>query len=93
MPNAIKESLIFNVDPNELRDFIQYQEKNSFEFDEIELSNELSKISLLAGMVTNDKMTVKQLDSFFEQKRKLFEPLVTDYIKKINEHGDSLTKS
>ena len=92
LPNAIKESLIFNVDPNELRDFIQYQEKNSFEFDEIELSNELSKISLLAGMVTNDKMTVKQLDSFFEQKRKLFEPLVTDYIKKINEHGDSLTK-
>jgi hypothetical protein len=92
LPDAIKESLIFNVDPDELRDFIQYQEKNSFEFDEVELSNELSKISLLAGMVTNDKMTVNQLDSFFEQKRELFEPLVTDYIKKINEHGDSLTK-
>ena len=60
--------------------------------DEIELRNELSKISLLSGMVSNDKMSINQLNSFFEQKRKSFEPLVTNYIKKINEHSDSLTK-
>ncbi len=92
LPNAIRESLGIKVNPYELRNFIEYQEKNSFEFDEVELRNELSKISLLAGMITNDKMTVNQLNSFFEQKRKSFEPLMTNYIKKINEYGDSLTK-
>ena len=92
LPETIREFLRVKVDPNELSDFIQYQEKNSFEFDEIELRNELSKISLLSGMVSNDKMSINQLNSFFEQKRKSFEPLVTNYIKKINEHSDSLTK-
>lgn len=92
LSETIKQLLTLDVDPNELRDFLQYQEQISFEFDEIEFGNELSKISFLAGMVTNDKMTVNQLDSFFEQKRELFEPLVIDYIKKINEHNEKIKK-
>ena len=92
LPGAIEELLALDVDPNEIRNFLQSEEQNSFQFDEIALGNELSKISFLAGMVTNDKITVNQLDSFFEQKRELFEPLIENYIKKINEHSDSLIK-
>jgi hypothetical protein len=89
LPDAIKKSLTVNVDLNEFRDFVQHQEKNSFMFDTIGLGNELLKISHLSGMISNDKMDVQELNSFFEENRKLYGPVITDYIKKINEHLNS----
>ena len=53
------------------------------------MANQILKISHLAGTVPDDKMTINRLNSFFEQKRKSFEPLVTEYIKKISEYEDS----
>jgi len=89
LPNAINESLKIKVDPYELRNFVLHQEKNSFEFDVVDMANQILKISHLAGIVPDDKMTINRLNSFFEQKRKPFEPLVTEYIKKISEYEDS----
>jgi hypothetical protein len=89
LSDAIKKSLISTFDPNELNEFVKFQEKNSFMFDTIGLHNELLKITHLSGMVSNDKMKINELDSFFEENRKTYEPVITEYVKKINHYLNS----
>jgi hypothetical protein len=52
-------------------------------FDTIGLHNELLKITHLTGMISNDKMKISELDSFFEENRKTYEPVITEYVKKL----------
>ena len=79
----IKNSLKIQVDPFELFQFIKFQENNSIPFDEIELNNSILDNFHSSGLVPDSKISIKNLNSFFENRRKSFEPLINEYIKKI----------
>jgi len=84
----IKNSLKIQVDPFELFQFIKFQENNSIPFDEIELNNSILDNFHSSGLVPDSKISIKNLNSFFENRRKSFEPLINEYIKKIFNQND-----
>ena len=83
--STINNSLKIKVNASELNKFIIHQEKNSFVFDEIELNNAIIENFHTGGLVPDSEMSINNLNLFLESRRKSFEPLITEYINKINE--------
>ena len=92
LPNAVKNSLKTIVNSSDLSKYIINLEKNSFEFDEVGLHNEILDNFHSAGLVPDINISMKKLNSFLEKKRTEFKQLANEYNKKINEYKNIKNK-
>jgi hypothetical protein len=83
--STIINSLKIKVNLSELNNFVIHQEKNSFNFDEVELNNAIMENFHHNGLVPDSEISINELNSFFESRRSSFEPVITEYINRIHE--------
>jgi len=87
LPNAIRLSLEKKVDPSELNDYINFIEKNSFEFPNERYSFEIShRFNYNVGYLKQEEIQVNKMESFLNEFSSIFQKLAEEYIKKMNEH-------
>lgn len=83
--STINNSLKVKVNVSELNNFVVHQEKNSFAFDEIELNNAIIENFHHGGLIPDSEISINKLNTFFESRRKSFQPIIAEYLKKIHE--------
>ena len=85
LPNAIKESLKKEVKLSDVNEFINLLDRNSFPFNNTELSIKINDEFFYEGYLFDTKINSKKVEKFLEKNRKDFEILEIEYIKKIRE--------
>jgi hypothetical protein len=86
IPQAIKESLEKEVKLEDLSDFINYIQENSFEFPHQRYSLEVAKkLNYVSGFLKEGKLDQETINKFLNEYGQIFEMLSIEYIKKIHE--------
>ena len=83
LPNIIRQSLEQKVDLIELNKFIESVIKNSFEFNEVKLQNIIYEKFHHGGLSIRRNITKKELQSFLEEQKVIFDNLGLEFIKKM----------
>ena len=86
LPNAIRESLKKEVKLSDVNDFINLLDRNSFPFDIFGFNSKVLERFHTGGFMISNEISMKSLDSFFEEDREIYEMLAEEHIKKINQH-------
>jgi len=86
LPNAIRESLKKEVKLSDVNDFINLLDRNSFPFDIFGFYSRVLERFHVGGFMVSNEISMKSLDSFFEEDREIYEMLAEEHIKKINQH-------
>lgn len=92
IPNAIHSSLKKKVNLSELNQFVNYIMKNSVIFDELGINRAIAERFYLGGFLGVD-IPIDKMKSFLEEYCSAFEPLVTEYVKKINQFKSNKSSS
>jgi hypothetical protein len=87
LPMKIRSMLNMKVDNLDLVQFVNLIENNTFSFDLFDHYNEITKHFHHSGFITNDDLTIKEIDSFIESNKEIFEFLASEYLKKINQYN------
>ena len=86
LPNAIRESLKKEVKLSDVNDFINLLDRNSFPFDIFGFYSKVLERFHVGGFMISNEISMKSLDSFFEEDREIYEILAAEHIKKINQY-------
>ena len=86
LPNAIRESLKKEVKLSDVNDFINLLDRNSFPFDIFGFYSKMLERFHVGGFMISNEISMKSLDSFFEEDREIYEILAAEHIKKINQY-------
>ena len=84
LPQTIRVSLQKKVDPSELGKFIYFIDQNSFEFDMLDSLIEVDEF-YNKGLLSNNALTIQNIESCLEKRKPVFDMWALEYIKKINE--------
>jgi len=86
LPEAIKTSLKNRVKLSDLNKYVDYIEKNSVIFEQVDFTTELSnRFSYGAGFLNEENIPPKELKLFLDEFDEMFDRLTSEYLKKINE--------
>jgi len=89
LPNVIRSSLEKKVDPSELNDYIDFIEKNSFEFPNERYSFEISnRFNYNVGYLKQVEIQVDKMESFLNEFSPIFQKVAEEYINKMNEYKE-----
>lgn len=83
LPQAIRSSLLKEVDIKELNKFINFIEKVSFQVDLADLDASVANEFYYGGFLVDVKILEEKIISFLEKYRSVFEQLASEHIKKI----------
>ena len=92
LPEAINESLKKEVSISDINDFINLLERNSFPFNNTELSIKINNEFFYDGYLFDTKINKKNVEEFLKNNKNYFEILKTEYVKKINEINEGANK-
>jgi hypothetical protein len=84
LPQTIRLALEKKINTDDLNKFLDYMEKNSFDFDENELTNKGLEKFEHNGFAKNKKISVKDLESFLNENEKILKKISIEYLKKID---------
>jgi hypothetical protein len=84
LPDAIKSSLQLNVSLEEMIDYVNLVEKNSFEFHWRPISNEFAFKFGFKGPVMTTELPHKKIEEFLNKYSHEFELLTNEHLKKLN---------
>ena len=87
LPNAIRESLKKEVKLSDVNDFINLLDRNSFPFNNTELSIKINDEFFYDGYLFDTEIDNKKAEEFLRKNHKYFEVLAMEYMKKIG-NGD-----
>ena len=87
LPNAIRESLKKEVKLSDVNDFINQLDRNSFPFNNTELSIKINDEFFYDGYLFDTEIDNKKAKEFLRKNHEYFEVLATEYMKKIG-NGD-----
>ena len=87
LPNAIRESLKKEVKLSDVNDFINLLDRNSFPFNNTELSIKINDEFFYDGYLFDTEIDNKKAKEFLRKNHEYFEVLATEYMKKIG-NGD-----
>ncbi len=85
LPTAIRESLKKEVKLSDVNELINLLDRNSFEFNNTELSIKINNEFFYDGYLFDTKINKKNAEEFLKNNKNYFEILKTEYVKKINE--------
>ena len=71
------------VNQNDLKKLYKFYKLNTFDFDSTNLDNKILNRFHNEGYLPKDNISVKELDVFLADNRKIFEKLTEEHIKKI----------
>ncbi len=83
LPNAIRNSLQKQVDLNDLAQYIDIIENNSFEIDLTKITTDFAYRFKLKGPHMDANLPKNEIQSFLDQNSDIFEKLADEHIKKI----------
>ena len=83
LPNAIRESLKKEVKLSDVNDFINLLDRNSFPFNNTELSIKINDEFFYDGYLFDTEIDNKKAKEFLRKNHEYFEVLATEYMKKI----------
>ncbi len=85
LPNSISNTIKKKVNVSELNNFVNKLITNTFFFDEFKVYSEIfSKIH--SGFMIGDDISMIDLNHYFEENEDLFEQLVGEHLKKMENH-------
>ena len=87
LPNAIRESLKKEVKLSDVNDFINLLDRNSFPFNNTELSIKINDEFFYDGYLFDTEIDNKKAEEFLRKNHEYFEVLAMEYMKKIG-NGD-----
>ena len=87
LPNAIRESLKKEVKLSDVNDFINLLDRNSFPFNNTELSIKINDEFFYDGYLFDTEIDNKKAEEFLRKNHEYFEVLSMEYMKKIG-NGD-----
>ena len=87
LPNAIRESLKKEVKLSDVNDFINLLDRNSFPFNNTELSIKINDEFFYDGYLFDTEIDNKKAEEFLKKNHEYFEVLAMEYMKKIG-NGD-----
>lgn len=88
LPHAISMSLKKKVDMADLSDYVNFVEKNSFEFDWNTFNLDFANQFYYAGFLKEVDVPVEKMKSFLEAHKSALEKLASEYIKKIKQYKE-----
>jgi hypothetical protein len=88
LPHAIRQSLQKNVDPSDLEKFIKIYEKNSFEFDLLDLQIDYTDYFYYGGFLVDVDIPIIKMKSFLQEHKEILEKFAMEHIKKIKQHKE-----
>ncbi len=71
---------------SDVNDFINLLDRNSFPFDIFGFNSRVIDKFQHGGFMISNEISMKSLDSFFEEDRESYEMLAEEHIKKINQY-------
>ena len=92
LPQAIRMSLKKKVNVEDLNKFANIIENSSFEFDEIDLINQINDRFFYGGFLFDEDIPISEANSFLEENRAVFEKLALEHIKKIMQYKKFTSK-
>jgi len=92
LPNAIKKSLHEKVNLDELNDFVNYIEKNSFRFDLVGLWHKQNDYFNYGGFLVDVDIPLKKMKTFLQENDSQYKKLAFEHIKKIHQFKNSKLK-
>ena len=87
LPEKIKLMLNMKINENDLIEFVNLIENNTFSFDLFGHYNEISNNFHQGGFGVDDKISMKKIDSFINLHKNTFELLALEHFKKINQYN------
>ena len=85
LPRIIRQAINKKVDYNELNEFIDLVDENTIEFDITGLYNDLFRRFYYNNLLADNKISSKEVNSFFDDNQKEFEKLALEHLKKIKQ--------
>ena len=89
LPKLIRDSLEKKVKKEDLNNYINYIEDNSFEFDYFKLQTVVNNTFFNRGFLKDIEIPIQKMDNFLHKNRNLLEKLADEHIKKIKELKNS----
>lgn len=87
LPSVIRSALKKNTSPIELSTYVNFIEKNSFEFTSEKYSEELAnKFNYNVGFLKQAEIQEEQVELFLHEFKDLYAKLTDEYVKKMNEY-------
>lgn len=84
LPEAIRLSLKKQIDPNELSEYINIVNKNTFEFDYDDFVLNIGDRFYYGSFLVDVKISESEMKSFIDENRDILDKLGEEHIKKIN---------
>lgn len=88
LPDAIRQSLQKNVQPSDLEKFVKIYEKNSFEFDLLDLQIAYTDYFYYGGFLVDVDIPITKMESFLQEHKEMLEKFAMEHIKKIKQHKE-----
>ena len=92
LPQIIRSALKKKIDVADLNKYVNLIDENSFEFSLTDIYNKIYQRFYYNKFFFDAEISLKDLKSFLEENRKEFEILVSEHIKKIQQHKDNKLK-
>jgi hypothetical protein len=94
LPAAITSSLNKKVNPSDLSKYVDYMEKVSVDYQQVDYTTEFSnRFGYGAGFLSETNISENDLISFLDEYDQMFERLSSEYIKKIKNLLSTSTKN
>tara|TARA_Y100001949_G_C15976358_1_gene326245 strand:- start:36 stop:1520 length:1485 start_codon:yes stop_codon:yes gene_type:complete len=84
LPEIIKECLKKTITPDDMWSYIKFVEKNSFDIDMDSFQQDLQDVLNHGGFLVDVEINESQFHSFLNSKKKEFDLLATEHIKKFS---------
>lgn len=87
LPYLIKKSLEHNVNPDIINQYLDFVDKITFNFDLFAFNTIYKNAFYLGGILVDVEISEKQMKSFLIKNENFLEPLVTAFLKKIQNNN------
>ena len=84
LPEEIKKSLVEKIDLNQIHSFLDYLDRNSFEFDWQGISVDELHMFFYGGYLADKEISMKQMEKFLIKHKSEFDLLADMHIRKLN---------
>lgn len=86
LPTAIRTSLEQKVNVSDTKNFLKILDKNTFEFDVFELYTIIGQRFHNSGFIVSLKISMTELNDFYNENKKIFEKLCTEFLNAIKNY-------
>jgi len=88
LPNLIREALDTEVKLTDINKFINILERNSFDFDITGHYTKILEKFHSGGFMISNQISMKELEEFIEEDKKVYELLADEHLKKIEQYAN-----